>query len=662
MPALQKIIKNQKKRLKQTSSRFLLAVAIITMTAGFDRPVSGQSPPAYPPHNQSIFAPLPLPPPNAIRASDGRPGPAYWQQQADYHIQATLDPSTHRIEGSVTITYTNNSPNPLDQLWLQLDQNAFAAGSRNAYLHGPNSRWRGAFEDGGFSLSGISLARQGNHETPEYSIDDTRLRIPLSPPLPPGGSVIDISMDFAFTAPEYGADRTGRMEVEQGTVYQVAQWYPRMFVYDDVNGWNAMPYLGQGEFYLEYGNYDVEITAPADFVVVGSGELMNPEEVYTSDQVDRLQRARTSDRTVEIIRPRDVGKRNSRPTDSDMITWQFRAENVRDVAWAASQAFIVDAAGWEGILLMSAYPKEGMGTDEDPGWERSTEYLLHTIPFYSNQWYQYPYPVAVNVAGPIGGMEYPMLVFCRLERRGQALFGVTDHEFGHTWFPMIVGSDERRHAWMDEGFNTFLNYYSNLAFYGEEAEHLQRYTPERTAGRMQEPIADQPVMTYPDRLRGEGVGFLAYRKPGVGLLLLREHILGPERFDAAFKAYIERWAYKHPQPADFFRTMEQVAGEDLSWFWRGWFYGTAPFDPSLVLAGDEPHVHLQQTSETLLPVDVELQYTDGTSERRRIPVEAFFKQDLAPIAPFSDTSIQRIVIDPDHQLPDADRSNNVWSR
>lgn len=647
--------------LKSLSKAYLVVLLLFSSSAVS----SAQNNEAYPPHNQALFAPLDLPTPNDMRAADGTPGHAYWQQRANYDIAVSLDPHMYSIAGTVRITYTNNSPRALRQLWIQLDQNAFAKDSRNAFLHDPSSRWRGAFEEGGFEISDVSISRNGDVSTPSFLIDDSRLRIALDTPLPPNGAVLDITIGYSYIVPEFGADRTGWLHVEDGTVYQIAQWYPRMYVYDDVNGWNAMPYLGQGEFYTEFGDYNLEITAPSDFVVVASGELLNPDEVYTKEQLKRIEQARTSTETVHIIREREIGRNSTRPFDTPTLTWKFRAENVRDVAWGASQAFILDAAGWNNILMMSAYPKEALGTPENPGWERSTEYIRHAVKFYSEAWYPYPYPVAINVAGNTGGMEYPMVAFCDLQSRGQALFGVTDHEFGHTWFPMIVGSDERRHAWMDEGFTTFINYYSNLAFYGPQAERLARYTPTRTAGRMQEPIADQPTMTYPDQIRADAGGFLSYRKPGIGLLLLREYILGPERFDAAFKAYIEAWAYKHPQPADFFRTIEQVAGEDLSWFWRGWFYGTDVLDQEITVVRDGHEryaVILQHNTDLVFPVDIEVTREDGTEKQQRIPVEAFFKRDFVTIATSEDQDIVSISIDPDHQLPDINRSNNVWER
>ncbi|MEM8487294.1 MAG: M1 family metallopeptidase [Bacteroidota bacterium] len=641
--------------------RVLLALLLCSLS--WSPAASAQPQTAFPLHNQAVFAPLDWPAPTPERAVTGFPGPNYWQQQADYAIAVTLDPATHRIAGTVRITYTNNSPHPLPFLWLQLDQQAFAHDSRNAQLHGPNSRWRGAFADGGFALSEVTVGRNGRVYAPHYHIDGTRMKIELQHPVLPNGGVVDVTMAYSYTIPPFGADRTGHQEFEQGTVYQIAQWYPRMFVFDDVNGWNTMPYLGQGEFYTAFGNYNLELTAPADFVVVATGTLLNEEEVFTPEQVRRLVKARTQAETMHIIREKEVGKKQSRPSDVTALTWRYRAENVRDVAWAASQAFILDAASWEDVLIMSAYPKEAIGTPESPGWERSTAYVRHAVAFYSDAWYRYPYPVAINVAGPVGGMEYPMLIFCSYQARGQALFGVTDHEIGHTWFPMLVGSDERRHGWMDEGFNTFINYFSNKAFYGPDAERLQRYAPARTADRMQQPFADQPSLTYADQIRADGVGFLSYRKPAVGLLLLRNYILGPDRFDPAFQSYIRAWAYKHPQPADFFRSIEQAAGEDLSWFWRGWFYGTATLDQQVVRrnAGtDNAHWIVQHASDLLLPITLKIDYADGTAAVRKIPVVGFFKQDAFPIFPEPGQEIIKLTIDPDQVLPDVDRTNNVW--
>ena len=325
-----------------------------------------------------------------------------------------------------------------------------------------------------------------------------------------------------------------------------------------------------------------------------------------------------------------------------------------------------DANG-SGVLAMSVYPREGIGSAQNPGWEESTRYVKHAIEHYSDKWEAYPYPVAINVAGVVGGMEYPQIVFCSVNARGRGLFGVTDHEFGHEWFPMLVGSDERRHAWMDEGLNTFLNFYSGLDFYGGTLQTgMQRYA-QLVARTMQSPIADQPILTYADRIRREGLGFLAYRKPAGGLILLREYILGPERFDAAFRAYIDRWAYKHPKPADFFRTMEDVAGEDLDWFWRGWFYSTAALDQSIagVESGSESEptrITVAQRNDLILPIEMQLTYGDGSTEQRRVPVEALFTSDTFDVTVEPGRTVQQVQLDPRRILPDVDRANNRWSR
>ncbi|MEX1055386.1 MAG: M1 family metallopeptidase [Rhodothermales bacterium] len=605
---------------------------------------------------ESPFDPLDLPTPNHYRASTGEPGEAYWQQRADYRITATLNPIDKTIRGSETIEYTNNSPYELGHVWIQLDQNLFRPGSRGSEIQPPESRWRGSFEGGGYEIMNVNVAGR----PAEFMISDTRMRIELADPLPPGEAGVEISMDFTFRIPQYGADRMGWLEVEKGTVFELAQWYPRMYVLDDVHGWNPMPYLGQGEFYLEYGDFDIEITVPRNFIVASTGSLQNPDAVLTALQRQRLDSARESEETVLIVSPDEVGTASARPSGSGPLTWKFRAENVRDVAWAASQAFIWDAAGWNDVLNMSYYPHEGLGTEDDPGWEESTEYVRHSIKHYSEMWYPYPYPVAINVAGIVGGMEYPMMVFCSVRARDRGLFGVTTHEIGHEWYPMIVGSDERRHAWMDEGFNTFINHYSTQAYYGEETP--TRLTADYIAGLMQSEIADQPSYLEADRIRREGLGFLAYRKPGMGLYLLREYILPEGVFDRAFREYTVRWAYKHPQPADFFRTIEDVSGEDLDWFWRAWFMETGVIDQGVAsVSGSEEQteISISQQEGVLMPVELAIEYAGGETELRRIPVEAFFNSNT--FTEIVAGGVESVTIDPRYLLPDVERSNNVWS-
>ena len=641
--------------------RSLVAAALWLSPAALS--AQGSSP--LPATNQDLFAPLPLREATDVRTGAGAPGPEYWQQRADYRIRATLDPAAHRVTGSEVITYTNNSPDQLDAVWIQLEQNLFAPGSRGAEINSGN-RWRGSFPEGGIRIDRVEIVQHGTRYAPDHFVDDTRMRIALGEPLGADGDRIDVEIDWSFVVPEYGADRMGRLETAKGWVYELAQWYPRVYVYDDVQGWNPMPYLGQGEFYLDYGNFDVELTVPRDFIVGGSGSLLNPEGVLTADQQQRLARARTSETTVAIVAPDEVGTPGSRPAGSGSLTWKFRIENARDFSWAASKAFVWDAAGWDGTLLQSLYPEEGIGDDQHPGWEHSTEYLRHTISYYSTKWFRFPYPSATNVAGIVGGMEYPGIVFCSVRARGQGLFGVTDHEFGHTWFPMIVGSDERRYAWMDEGFNTFINHYSNLDYYGDAATRSRRTDARFIAARMQQPIADQPIMTYPDLLRREGLGFMGYRKPGFGLILLREVILGQDRFDTAFRQYIDEWAFRHPKPADFFRTIEEVSGEDLNWFWRGWFYGTDVLDQGVdsVSVSEQRgvEVHLSNAPGLVMPVTMEIELPDGRVYRKDLPVEIWMLGNTFTVGLDDRVAPVRVTLDPDGKLPDVNLSNNTWSK
>src|SRR5882672_1455845 len=418
----------------------------------------------------SPFRRLTLPTPNLIRATLGSCSPRYWQQRADYTIRASLDTANHVIAGSETIRYTNNSPDTLRYVWLQLDQNIYKANSRGAALNPTDARFAGRGFEGGYTIEYVRAVRrigQAAGRIPLTSTDNgTMMRVELDRPLAPGGGA-ELELAYRFEVPEHGSDRMGREQFPGGWLYEVAQWYPRVAVYDDVRGWNTEQYLGQGEFYLEYGDFDVSITVPRSFVVAATGTLTNAVEVLTAGQRARLVRAARVDSTVAIIPKTEVGQPFTRPAGPrPMLTWHFTAKNVRDVAWAAAPNFIWDASGYDGILIQSFYPPEA-----NADWARSTEYARHSIKHYSEKWLPYPYPTAINVAGPVGGMEYPMIVFCGHRAGSRALFGVTTHELGHQWFPMIVGSNERLYAWMDEGFNTFMNIYSTLAFYHETAPH-----------------------------------------------------------------------------------------------------------------------------------------------------------------------------------------------
>ena len=610
----------------------------------------------------------------ATRSASGKPGPEYWQNSADYKIDVSLNDITKEISGSETITYTNNSPEALDFLWMQLDQNLFKIDSRGKSIvpiRGSRNGDKGQNFDGGYGINTIKLiykkGRRSTEVNTTYSIVDTRMKVNLPKALEANGGTVGIKIDFSFTSPDYGSDRMGVLETKNGRIFTLAQWYPRMCVYDDVSGWNTLPYLGAGEFYLEYGTFDVNITAPSNHLVVCSGALLNPSEVYTQEQQNRLKKAEASDATVMIRSEAEVTQPSSRPTNSPTLTWKFRIENSRDVAWASSAAFILDAArinlpSGKKSLAMSAYPVESVGQD---GWSRSTEYTKASVEHYSEKWLEYPYPAAINVAGNEGGMEYPGIVFCNYESKTARLWGVTDHEFGHIWFPMIVGSNERLHAWMDEGFNTFINSLSTEEFnngeYKERKSNMHRMSSVFVNDRL------EPIYTSPDNLKERNLGVLAYYKPSTGLVLLREQILGPERFDEAFTAYINRWAYKHPTPDDFFRTMENVAGEDLRWFWRSWFINSWKLDQavtSVKYVKNDPTqgaiITIANLEQMPMPVVVELKTKSGNVTRKTLPVEIWKRNVSWEFKVDTTEELDKVVIDPDFVLPDVNSSNNKW--
>lgn len=605
----------------------------------------------------SKFAPLDLPDATDLRTGSGTPGKDYWKQRADYVMAASLDADTREIIGQATITYTNNSPDPLDYIWLHLEQNIFRENSIGSYIASNTSIGMSRAEGNGYTIDYI--------RSPDRSVElneyDTVGRVDLGRPIMPRGDQMVLEIGWRFTVPMKAFRRFGIEQMEQGTIFEVAQWFPAIAVYDDVYGWNTLGYLGTGEFYTDFGNYDVRLTVPRSHLVVASGELQNGYEVLTSEQTQRLSRARQSRDTVMIRDASEVDDPASRPAGSGDLTWHFKGDDIRTFAWASSDAFIYDACAVDGTLVQSVYPKEAM-----PLWGNSTQMLRTAIEGYNARWYPYPYPVATNVNGPEGGMEYPMIIFCGARRSERGLYGVTTHEIGHNWFPMLVSTDERRHAWMDEGFNTFINYYS----FGEwfDGELGRRGNPAQFAPKMIEP-GQVPIAIYPDRLPRNMLGRTQYEKPAVGLVLLREQILGPERFDAAFRTYIERWAYKSPRPADFFRIMEDVAGMDLAWFWRGWFYTTWTMDQAVQSvtmteaedeAAYEVAVSLRSLNEFPMPVAMRVTYEDGSVEDRRLPVEIWYTTDEFTARWMSDQKVTGVQLDPDEGFPDVDRSNNTW--
>ncbi|MDB5429607.1 MAG: Peptidase rane alanine aminopeptidase, partial [Caulobacter sp.] len=554
------------KRMTMRQVARLLAVILALAPLGFVEaqpvpPMPVNSPP--PPYDPlKTFAPLTLPQPaSTLRTGAGTPGPDYWQNRAGYKIDARLDTAAHAISADMVLTYTNNSPDSLDVLWLQLDQNIYRKTSRANAMGGRRS---GVNSTDGYTIEAVSLERGGKLIAADHLVDDTRMRVTLPTPLKGHGGRLKLHIRYHYTVPGLFGGRTAWDKNASGDIYDIAQWYPRMQVYDDQRGWDTLPYLAN-EFYLEYGSIDYAVTAPADMIVAGSGDLTNPKDVLSPDQQARLAQARVSDATVVIRTPEEV--KATPPAGEAVKTWRFHMDETRDVAFTASRAFVWDAArinlpGGKTALAQSVYPPESVGPDK---WGRSTEYLKHAVETFSARWFPYPWPNAINVAGPATGMEYPGIVFDGIDDAGKTLFWITAHEIGHSWFPMIVGFDERRDAWMDEGFNTFIDVYESDDFnkgeYGPKRDSEYAPGPAAPADQIAALLTDPNapvIVTRADAVREKYRHPVTYFKAAYGLTLLREDILGPERFDPAFRKFIADWAFRHPKPSDFFRAMESA--------------------------------------------------------------------------------------------------------
>src|SRR3954470_1683606 len=630
-----------------------------------------------------IFSPIPFPEPGSTRGADGEPGPGYWQQQVDYTIRAALDTAAKRLSGTEVIRYTNHSPDTLRFVWMQLDQNLFREGSTGSLLFPSDSRFGDAGFAGGFQIdsvvqcseteaqqtSGTATARRRRRQRPAVNppprcaasplktrVDDTMMFVDLENPIPPGG-ITTFELAYRFDIPEHGADRMGR----DGTLYEIAQWYPRMAVYDDVHGWNTDQYLGQGEFYLEYGNIAYEVTVPAGYIVAGSGVLQNPADVLTTAQRGRLAAALKSDTTIHIVTEPELSSGAARPVRQGSLTWRFRAENVRDVAWSASPEYLWDASGWEGVLAQAYYRPSAVET-----WKDAAKMSRYSIQEYSTRWFGYPYPQISAVEGPVSGMEYPMVAMEARGNDGPDLYNVLTHEIGHMWYPMVVGSDERRYAWMDEGFNTFINTFSEEGYWHRDDSAVRQRERELVIGIDQTPTA-QPIMTPANRYRtSNNLLSLAYVKPSIVLLTLRNKVLGPEVFDSAFREYTRRWAFRHPQPADFFRTIEAVSGRDLAWFWRGFFYTSAALDQSVETvkldSSGSSQVTLANLGDAVMPVELELGFEDGTTERVKLPVEIWYAGNRYVYRVKPGKTIVSARVNPDGTLPDPLPGNDSWKK
>ena len=609
---------------------------------------------------------------NEFHSANGEPGPKYWQNSVDYLIKAKLDTVAKTISATENISYTNNSPDALQYLWIQLDQNTYKKDARSNFAtpYSPSAKQH----TDGYQFESVELSQNGVTEKADYIVNDTRMQIRLPKALIANGGKISILINYHYVIPGDFGGRNDYFDTKNGKIYETAQWYPRMCVYDDSHGWDTLPFLGSGEFYLEYGNIDYSITVPADMIVAGSGELVNPAEVLSAKEMSRLVLARNSDKTVMIRSLADVTDPASRP-HKGTLTWHFKMYNTRDVAFGASKAYIWDAArinlpGGKKSLAMSVYPVESQG---DTAWSRATEYLKGSVEYFSAKWFVYPYPVAINEAGIAGGMEYPGITFDGYTAKGKDLFALIAHEIGHNWFPMIVGSDERRYGWMDEGLNTFIDVYASDIFNkGEYAPKRDGEYAPKGGNPADEivPVINDPnavtIMTAADAVPEKYRHSITYFKTSFGLVLLREQILGKDRFDYAFRNYIHKWAYKHPQPDDFFKSMDNGAGEDLSWFWKGWFYNTYKLDLALISAryvDNDPKKGVQVTvankEAMAMPFTVEVKLKDGTSLRMKLPVETWLQDKAITFTMPTTTEAESVTVDPDNALPDMDRSNNT---
>ncbi|GEN64395.1 peptidase [Acetobacter oeni] len=656
-----------------------------------------------------IFAPLAYPDVSGVyRSASGLRGPAAWQNRADYDIRVTIDPANKTVTGNEVITYTNNSPDELAVLWLQLDQNIYREGSRADF----SSPERHVHHTDGMVIESVSVGEEGKSSPVVPILSDTRMQAVLPQPLQKG-SKLKLRVVWHYTIPGPWGGRTAVTPSKNGDIYEIAQFYPRMDVYDDIRGWDTAPYLGQ-EFYLDYGDIDYSVTVPSNFIVAGAGALLNPDEVLTKEQQERLAQAGKSDERVMIRTQADVEAattpqpapvpapevetKTAKPADNThkdnsavtpaapvVKTWHFRMNNTRDVAFMASAAFLWDAAKLDlppvspapdkpvaPRLAMSVYPVEGVGSH---GWDRSTSYVKHAIEYFSEKWYPYPWPNAINAAGHGAGMEYPGIVFDGMDDRDPELFWITTHELGHGWFPMIVGSNERRNAFMDEGFNTFIDALASDHFnHGEFAPKRDaEYAPDtgkpaddiiKTLKDPAAPVLMAPVETVSEKYRHA----VTYFKGAYGLTLLREQILGPERFDRAFRRYIATWAFHHPTPSDFFRLMSSEAGEDLSWFWRGWYFNNWSPDyavGSVTYVDNDPHkgalVRVVNKGWLPLPVTLQVTWMDGSSARIIIPTETWLLRNEITLQIAGSQSIRTAILDPDRVIPDVDRSNNSFS-
>jgi hypothetical protein len=530
----------------------------------------------------------------------------------------------------MVLHYTNNSPDTLRILWIQTEQDP------NEIIDKFVQSVKGQFVP-------VTLE---NHVT--------ETKVTLAEPIKPGSTAtFQVVWQFSMH-PGQGDSRMRR----EGTLYEIAQWYPRVNVYDDVKGWNTEPYTTGAEFFLEYGDYTMEVTVPAGYIMAATGTLDNGADVLTPTEIARIAAATKADTVVRIVTAAELASGAARPTRDGTLTWKFHAKNVRDAVWCAAPDFQWDATSWKGILAQSYYRPAAAST-----WEEGADMARMSIQEYSERWSQYPYPQVSVVEGPVGGMEYPMLSMNPKGESKPDLYDVLTHEVGHNWFPMVVGSNERVHTWMDEGFNQFINTFSEARRYPQQGDQTERAAYNAKMTQMLFP--NSPLET------GAVIGNSGeqYLKTAAVLQMLRRDVMGPELFDRGLRTYIQRWAYKHPTPVDFFRTMSDVAGHNLDWFWREWFLETPKFDQSIdsvsqTTQGQETHVTVVYGNKGrgVMPLLVQFTFSDSSTQDFNYPVEMWKKDSAAHTVSysFSGKTVTRIVIDPGSHFMDVDRANNIW--
>jgi hypothetical protein len=601
------------------------------------------------------------------RTATGDPGPRYWQQWTDYDIRTRVLPAEKRVEGAVTVTYHNRSPNSLPFVALHLLQNLHAEGS----VRNRRAEVTGGIELRRVMLPGRELRPRRTRNEPGYTVNGTIMRIYPPSPIEPGGR-LDFVIEWSFTVPQAGG--SARMGWSQDNMFHIAYWYPQMAVYDDVGEWQVDQFLGGAEFYSGFGNYDLTIDAPDGWVIMGTGRLENAEEVLPDQILLRYQRAHSSDDVVHVLTPEDLGPgRATRTSENGFLTWRFHADSVRDVAFSATSESMWDAArtpvgdrdgdGATDYALINTFWRASA-----PRWAHDWRYAQHSIDFLS-RWTGYPYPwphmTAVEGGGIIGGgMEFPMMTLIGdyNNRSDSALYYVNAHELAHMWLPMIVNIDEKRYAWMDEGTTTFNENQARKEFY----PGFNHDTPDRDSFLDVARAGDEGAMMRRSDFHHPGPAYstASYSKPATVLVALRG-LLGEEMFVSAFRTYIETWAFKNPKPWDFFNTFDRVIGQDLEWFWRTWYYETWTLDQAIarVTRGDDgTTIEIADHGWVPMPARVTVTFESGQTITQEIPVETWLSGDTTAVMEIAGPEVIKVEIDAEGVFPDIDRSNNIWEK